>query len=45
MKKLIAVAFLLYLFYGSFTYTDLNDFGSTTKTVEVKGEVVSPRRI
>ena len=45
MKKVIAVVFVLCLFYGNFSYVDLDSFKSTTKTIEVKGFVVNPRRI
>lgn len=42
MKKIIAVIFLLCLFYGNFTYTDLSEYGSRVKTVEIKGEIMHP---
>ncbi|MEG0468455.1 MAG: helix-hairpin-helix domain-containing protein [Longicatena sp.] len=42
MKKIILVLFLLCLFYGRFEYVDLSKYGSTTKKIEVKGEVEKP---
>lgn len=42
MKKVIAVLFLLFLFYGEFSYVDMEQYGVSTKQVEVKGEVVKP---
>lgn len=42
MKKLGICILLLFLFYGRYEKVNLNEFKSSTKTIEVKGAVKKP---
>lgn len=42
MKKLIVLIFLIIIFYGEFEYVDMTSYETTSKEVEVKGEVKKP---